>query len=102
MKRQLTQNIAHELKTPVSSIQGYLETILSNPDLPAEKRDFFLERCFSQSSRLTHLLRDISVLNRLDEASNMFDLADIQIPNLIKEIEKESAKKWKKKELLQK
>lgn len=37
LKRQLTQNIAHELKTPVSSIQGYLETILSTPDLPQEK-----------------------------------------------------------------
>lgn len=97
MKRQLTQNIAHELKTPVSSIQGYLETILSNPDLPADKREFFLERCFSQSSRLTHLLRDISVLNRLDEASNMFDLTDISIPNLVKEIEKESAKKMEEK-----
>lgn len=97
MKRQLTQNIAHELKTPVSSIQGYLETILSNPDLPADKREFFLERCFSQSSRLTHLLRDIFVLNRLDEASNMFDLTDISIPNLVKEIEKESAKKMEEK-----
>lgn len=49
MKRQLTQNVSHELKTPVSSIQGYLETILSNPDLSPDKRQFFLERCYSQS-----------------------------------------------------
>ena len=56
MKRQLTQNVSHELKTPVSSIQGYLETILSNPDLSPDKRQFFLERCYSQSTRLTGLL----------------------------------------------
>ena len=37
LKRQLTQNIAHELKTPVSSIQGYLETIVSNENIPREK-----------------------------------------------------------------
>ena len=65
LKRQLTQNIAHELKTPVSSIQGYLETILSTPDLPQEKMQTFLERCYAQSNRLTRLLRDISVLRQL-------------------------------------
>ena len=92
MKRQLTQNVAHELKTPVSSIQGYLETILSNPDLPEDKRQFFMERCYSQSSRLTGLLRDISVLNRLEEASEMFDLSDVNIPKLVSEIEKECSK----------
>ena len=37
LKRQLTQNIAHELKTPVSSIQGYLETIVNNESIPPEK-----------------------------------------------------------------
>ena len=89
MKRQLTQNVSHELKTPVSSIQGYLETILSNPDLDPERCRFFLERCYSQSTRLTGLLRDISVLNRLDEASSLFDLTEVNIPKLLAEIEKE-------------
>lgn len=99
MKRQLTQNVAHELKTPVSSIQGYLETIISNPDITAEKRQFFLERCYSQSTRLTGLLRDISVLNRLDEASEMFDLAEINIPRLLNEIEKECSKEMEEKKI---
>ena len=58
LKRQLTQNIAHELKTPVSSIQGYLETIVSTDNLPKEKLDSFIERCYAQSNRLSRLLRD--------------------------------------------
>ncbi|MCD8179147.1 MAG: ATP-binding protein [Tannerellaceae bacterium] len=99
MKKQLTQNIAHELKTPVSSIQGYLETILSNPGLDPEKKEAFLERCYAQSSRLTHLLRDISVLNRLDEAANMFDLTDIHITRLVAEIENEAAKRMQEKRI---
>lgn len=99
MKRQLTQNVAHELKTPVSSIQGYLETIISNPELTNDKRQFFLERCYSQSTRLTGLLRDISVLNRLDEASELFDLAEINISRLISEIQKECSKEMEEKQI---
>lgn len=99
IKRQLTQNVAHELKTPVSSIQGYLETIITNPDLPPEKQKHFLERCYSQSTRLTDLLNDISVLNRLDEASNMFDLSEINIAHLIAEIERECSKNMEEKHI---
>jgi len=99
MKRQLTQNVSHELKTPVSSIQGYLETILSNPDLSPGKRQFFLERCYSQSTRLTGLLRDISVLNRLDEASEMFDLTEVNITKLIAEIQKECSQDMEEKHI---
>jgi Signal transduction histidine kinase len=99
MKRQLTQNIAHELKTPVSSIQGYLETIISNPDLQEDKKQFFIERCYSQSSRLTDLLLDISVLNRIDEASNMFELYNVDITNLINEIQKECSKEMEEKNI---
>ena len=99
MKRQLTQNVSHELKTPVSSIQGYLEPILSNPDLSPDKRQFFLERCYSQSTRLTGLLRDISVLNRLDEASEMFDLTEVNITKLIAEIQKECSQDMEEKHI---
>lgn len=83
LKRQLTQNIAHELKTPVSSIQGYLETIVSNENIPREKVNVFLERCYAQSNRLSRLLRDISVLTRMDEAANMIDMERVDISLLV-------------------
>ena len=67
LKRQLTQNAAHELKTPAASIHGYLESILDNPDMPADKRQHFLERCYAQSERMNKLLLDMSVLTKLDE-----------------------------------
>ena len=83
LKRQLTQNIAHELKTPVSSIQGYLETIVDNENLPREKMQLFLERCYAQSNRLSRLLRDISVLTRMDEAANMIEMEKVDISLLV-------------------
>lgn len=91
LKRQLTQNIAHELKTPVSSIQGYLETIVNNDTLPREKANVFLERCYAQSNRLTRLLRDISVLTRMDEAANMIDMERVDISLLVGNIINEVA-----------
>ncbi|MDR1729919.1 MAG: two-component sensor histidine kinase [Prevotellaceae bacterium] len=72
LKRQLTQNISHELKTPVSSIQGYLETLIDNPDITEEKRRFFIERSYTQAQRLTLLLQDISLLNKMDDSSRLF------------------------------
>ena len=91
MKQQITQNIAHELKTPVSSIQGYLETILDNPDLPPETLRKFLERSFAQSNRLTNLLQDISTLTRMTEAGQMIDVADVDVAPMIRNIVAELA-----------
>ena len=91
LKRQLTQNIAHELKTPVSSIQGYLETIINNPSLPPTTMKAFLERSYAQSNRLTLLLRDISVLTRMDEAPNLVERETINIGKLVKNMLNEVA-----------
>ena len=97
LKRQLTQNIAHELKTPVSSIQGYLETILSNPNIPKETVKTFLERSYAQSNRLTTLLRDISVLTRMDEAPEMMERESVNlslvVENIINEVNLELEEK---------
>lgn len=91
LKRQLTQNIAHELKTPVASIQGYLETILDNPHTDAATREMFLNRCYAQSRRLTSLLQDISTLNRMDDAPGMAEFADVDISQTVDNIVKETA-----------
>ena len=75
----------------MSSIQGYLETIVDNENLPPEKMKMFLERCYAQSNRLTHLLRDISVLTRMDEAANLIDMEKVDLSVLVNNIVNESA-----------
>lgn len=90
LKRQLTQNIAHELKTPVASIQGYLETVLENPNIDDATKQQFLERCYAQSQRLASLLHDISTLNRLDDAPEMVDFETVDINAMVANIIKDT------------
>lgn len=89
LKRQLTQNVAHELKTPVSSIQGYLETIVSDPDIDNETKDMFIQRCYAQSRRLSSLLSDISTLNKLDDAPQGYEFEGVNIPELLQSIRRD-------------
>ena len=91
MRRQLTQNIAHELKTPVASILGYTETIIDNADMPEATKRQFVERAHTQAKRLTALLQDISILNQMDYAPGMLQMERVDVSCLVADIEQETA-----------
>ena len=86
LKRHLTQNISHELKTPVSSILGYMESILENPDLDPQRQRFFVERSFQQAIRLRDLLQDITILNKIDEGKRLFEKESCNISEVISDV----------------
>lgn len=91
LKRQLTQNIAHELRTPVSSISGYLETLRDNPDIDPDTRKEFIDKCYAQSSRLGSLISDISLLAKMGDAPGSFTTEEVNLYSLIEGIRQESA-----------
>lgn len=93
IKRQLTENAAHELKTPAATIEGYLETLVSHPDLPAPQRLDFLHRCYAQSRRMSSLLADMSMLTRLDEAHRVSEppATPIDAAAILRQIQDETA-----------
>lgn len=86
LKQQLTSNIAHELKTPLSSIKGYLETIKTGANLPAEKQLYFVDRAYAQSMRLEALLNDISLLNNIEDAGDLFEIKPVQLRRLVDDV----------------
>ena len=100
IKRQLTHNVAHELKTPVSSIQGYLETIIQNKNLSPEIMGKFIERCYQQSTRLSSLLHDISTLARIEEAPGLVSKEQIDLSTLIVDILDDAAGALKEKNII--
>lgn len=91
MRRQLTNNIAHELKTPVASILGYTDTLLQHPDVDEATRLQFIERTHAQAERLTALLQDISTLNRIDYAPDQLTMERTDVSCLVCDIVQETS-----------
>lgn len=73
LKRELTNNINHELKTPIGVIKGYLDTINEHPDMDEDSRRHFMQKVGEHVNRLTQLLDDISSITRLEYGSKMIN-----------------------------
>lgn len=90
MRRELTQNISHELKTPVSSILGYMETLREHPEIDADTRGMFVERSYQQARRLTSLLQDLSTLNRMDYAPELLTKVTLDVSEVVSSVVEET------------
>lgn len=86
IKRQLTNNINHELKTPVASIQVCLETLLSGINLTEEKRQELIERCYTNNERLRRLLADVSLITRMEDGNVLIGKESVVINDILAEI----------------
>jgi two-component system phosphate regulon sensor histidine kinase PhoR len=85
-RREFLQNLSHELKTPIFSIQGYVETLLggalSNPDVNIK----FLENTSKNIDRLVNLVDDLDEISKLESGELKLTLVNFTIQNLIKEV----------------
>lgn len=97
MKQQLTSNIAHELKTPLASIKGYLETMTGNRTVPEEKQKYFLEKAWLQAERLHALINDVSLLTNIEDAGDLFKFNPVDIKGVIDEVYENFANRMEEK-----
>lgn len=89
LKHQMTANIAHELRTPVSSVRGYLETLVNNPQIDEDKKELFLERSYLQIIRLSDLIRDIALITKIEESPELFPIENIDMKIVVDEVVEE-------------
>ena len=85
LKQEMTSNIAHELKTPVASIRGYLEILLSGKPVDEERRHHYIERSYSQTLRLSDLIQDVSLINKLEESADLFPRTEVDVQRVAQE-----------------
>ena len=79
----MSNNITHELRTPVSSVRGYIETILNHPDLSTERKTYFLEKAYTQIERLTDLIRDVALITKTEEAADLMPREEVNIAHVV-------------------
>ena len=92
LKQEMTSNISHELKTPVATVMGYLET-LQNNHLDPEKQKDFIKKAHAQAKRLSDLIEDISVLNRIEEAGDYYSFDTVNVRKIALEVKENMQQK---------
>lgn len=90
IKNQLTNNINHEIKTPVHAIQACLETIVTNREKINKAAVLkLIEKAYDNVVRLCAMLRDISVITRISEASEQIKCSEVNINAIVDELTEE-------------
>jgi signal transduction histidine kinase len=100
LRRELVSNISHDLRTPLSAMQGYLETlIIKGESLSEEERERYLKIARRHTARLSRLIGDLFELSKLDSASVTPQLEAFSVPELVQDIAQEFQLEAEKKEI---
>lgn len=99
MRKDFVANVSHELKTPITSIKGFAETLLENQMEEKEKNKEFIKIIYDESHRLQLLIEDLLTLSRLEREDFYPIFSKINTKALIEEISPVAQHKAKKKQL---
>ena len=82
-KRQLTNNINHELKTPIGVIKGYLDTIADSPEMDDATRNHFINKARDHANRLVNLVNDVSAITRLEDGEGQIGTEQLDFHEIV-------------------
>ena len=85
-RRDYLGNVAHELKTPLFSIQGYIETVMDDPDLSPEEVYKFLKKANKNVDRLGQLVNDLDAITKYESGVLNIEMRPFNILELIREV----------------
>jgi two-component system sensor histidine kinase VicK len=83
MRKEFVADVSHELKTPITSIMGYAETLLEN-DVDEGTNHRFLERISSEAQRMSRLVSDLLTLSRYDTSKVKVEKTEFDLGELVK------------------
>jgi two-component system phosphate regulon sensor histidine kinase PhoR len=84
IRRDFVANVSHELKTPLSSIKAYTETLRDGPNIDRETNQKFLGRIEEQADRLHHLIMDMLMLARIESDHQAFEITSVDVPDTVR------------------
>ena len=90
LKQEMTGNIAHELRTPVTGIRAYLETVLQQ-NIPDDKKEYFIRQAYDQTLTLSEILKDMGLIAKMEEVPDSFSLEEVDINKLLAGIKTEQS-----------
>lgn len=83
MRKEFIADVSHELKTPLTSVMGYAET-LANSEYDAEMQEKFLKVITSETVRMTKLVNDLLTLSKYDDAGTRWEKVEFNLGDLVK------------------
>jgi Signal transduction histidine kinase len=83
MRRGFIANVTHELRTPMTSIRGFVEGILDGT-IPADKQSYYLNIVKDEASRLSRLINDLLDLSKMEAGEIKLSFRDFDINELIR------------------
>ncbi|WP_263792409.1 sensor histidine kinase [Salinibacter sp.] len=87
MRRELVANVSHDLRSPIASIQGYLETVsMKDGDLPPEERQRYVTTALRNTKRLNTLVNELFELSKLETKQIEPTIESFSIVDLVQDV----------------